>query len=220
VAPTFCSTNQKEYTLHPQKYIDNLIDRVKEHGWKSVVTKPVYGQEAIGFSKFINLFEKESTLNRFVDYITNNIYKYKSIIFQEYIEGFDQDNPEIRTYFINGTYAYSIITTQHLSVQSIHEGGTYSKLSKEEWDYIISFAKKVMKTLPQFDMKNKHPILTRIDIGSGMDRSLNKGYFVNEIEFVPSLYIENNNFPVLEKIGDTLVKIVKGYNGKKIKVKW
>jgi len=211
IAPTFCSEKPAQFTKNPDTYIKKLLDNVKEHGWSSFVTKPLYGQEAIGFSKFINVFEQPSQLRKAEEYLKKNIPLYKSIVFQKYIEGFDLDNPEIRTYFINGVYAYSIITTHKLYAQSIYEGGTYKKLSQDEWDFIMVFAKKVMRTLPTFSIRHSKPVLTRIDIGSGLDKTINNGYFVNEIEFVPSLYIDNHNYPILEKISDTLVKIAKEY---------
>ena len=43
-------------------------------------------------------------------------------------------------------------------------------------------------------VSSKYPILTRIDIGSGLE-SAPHGLFINEVEFVPSLYIEDQSCP-------------------------
>jgi hypothetical protein len=71
-----------------------------------------------------------------------------------------------------------------------------------------------MDILPKFDLPvgMQQSILTRIDIGSGLDESVAKyGYFVNEVEFVPSLYIEDHNYPVVEKISKSLVELAPIY---------
>ena len=55
-----------------------------------------------------------------------------------------------------------------------------------KWD-IILLAQKTMASLPKLDLKgqHKHPILTRIDIGSGLEdtKETPYGHFVNEVEF-------------------------------------
>jgi glutathione synthase/RimK-type ligase-like ATP-grasp enzyme len=210
VAPTFCITKEKWYTKSPQNYVKNLLKKVKSKKWDSIITKPVYGQEAIGFKKFIDCQKNPKDL---INYLDKNMHKFKSIVIQEYIPGFDKNKPEIRTYFINGVYAYSIITTSDIIGRSIQEGGKY-KFLDNEWKYIKKLAQNVMDILPKFDLPvgMQQSILTRIDIGSGLDESVAKyGYFVNEVEFVPSLYIEDHNYPVVEKISKSLVKLAPIY---------
>jgi hypothetical protein len=70
-----------------------------------------------------------------------------------------------------------------------------------------------MSSLPKFDLpgKFKNPILTRIDIGSGLD-GVPFTYFVNEVEFVPSLYIEDQNNPVVEAISESLLGVADVYS--------
>ena len=208
VAPTFCITKEKWFSKSPQKYVDNLLSKVKTKGWDSIIAKPVYGQEAIGFAKFMDCQKSPQKLSK---YLEKNVPKYKSIVIQQYIPGFDKNKPEIRTYFVNGEYAYSVVTSATVVAQVKQEGGTYS-IPDNEWKYLLSFAKKVMNALPKLDLKGKmkNPILTRIDIGSGLD-GVPYGYFVNEVEFVPSLYIEDHSFPVVEKIAESLFSVAKEY---------
>jgi hypothetical protein len=77
----------------------------------------------------------------------------------------------------------------------------------------MELARKTMDSLPKIDLSSKYPILTRIDIGSGLT-SVPETLFINEVEFVPSLYIEDQNNPVAEKIGDSLVNVTKEYQNK------
>jgi glutathione synthase/RimK-type ligase-like ATP-grasp enzyme len=205
VAPTFCITKEKWFSKSPEKYVDNLLSKVKTKKWDSIIAKPVYGQEAIGFAKF----EKKLST-----YLEKNVPKYKSIVIQEYIPGFDKNKPEIRTYFINGKFVYSIVTSQTVIAQPAQEGGTYKKLSDEEYAHILKLAKHTMESLPKLDLKgkHKHPILTRIDIGSGIeDEKVPFGMFVNEVEFVPSLYIEDHSYPAIQEIAKSFVDVAKEY---------
>lgn len=210
VAPTYCLTKEKWFIRNPETYISNLISKVKNNKWESIIAKPVYGQESLDFAKFMGpclSCNKDAMLK----YFSKNIPKYKSIVIQEYIKGFDKSNPEIRTYFINGEYKYSIITTDTRVGIPVQEGGTF-KLPNENWNYLMRFCRKVMDSLPKFDLPGnlKNPILTRIDIGSGLE-GVPYTYFINEVEFVPSLYIEDHKNPVIEWIGDSLINVGKEY---------
>jgi hypothetical protein len=216
VAPTYCITKEKWYTRNPESYVNNLLSKVKNNKWESIIAKPVYGQESIDFAKFITCEPVNGNLsckrNAIKKYLSRTIPKYKSIVIQEYIKGFDKNNPEIRTYFINGEYKYSIVTTSTRVAQPVQEGGTY-KLPNENWNYIRKLTQHVMDSLPKFDLpdKFKSPILTRIDIGSGLEQ-VPFGYFVNEVEFVPSLYIEDQKNPVVEEISESLIKVADIYS--------
>jgi hypothetical protein len=70
-----------------------------------------------------------------------------------------------------------------------------------------------MNSLPKFNLPglNKSPILTRIDVGTGL-KDVPKSFFVNEVEFVPSLYIEDQNFPVVEEIAESLLGVAFEYH--------
>jgi hypothetical protein len=204
-------------------YVSNLITKVKHNKWESIIAKPVYGQESKDFAKFIACKKNglECQKNHLLRYFSKNVPKYKSIVIQEYIKGFDKSNPEIRTYFINGKYMYSIITTSDDVELPVQEGGKF-EIPQDKWNYAMELARKVMDSLPKIDLNSKYPILTRIDLGS---RLLNVPHtlFVNEVEFVPSLYIEDQDFPVVEEIAKSLLEVAMEYRFAKslpIKVKF
>jgi hypothetical protein len=231
VAPTHCITKEKWFKRDADRYVNKIINKIKNNKWESVIAKPVYGQESKDFAKFMakancnnnnrNNQCKMSLDNQrehFKRYLSKNIPKYKSIVLQEYIPGFDKNNPEIRTYFLNGQYVYSIITTSHLVECPTQEGGRYPIPSKQ-WKYLMKFSKRVMETLPKLDLPGdlKNPILTRIDIGSGLE-GVPYTYFVNEVEFVPSLYIEDQNYPVVQEIAKSLLRVAMEYRFTKGKI--
>ena len=214
VAPTKCITKQKWFSKNPETYVSNLISSTKHNKWESIIAKPVYGQESKDFSSFLISKKGVFPKDKLFKYLSKNIPKYKSIVIQEYIPGFDKSNPEIRTYFINGKYMYSIITTDGDVLRPIQEGGTY-KIPQKNWIYIRYLSQFVMNILPKIDLDSgKSSILTRIDIGSGLQGS-RFGYFVNEVEFVPSLYIEDQKYPIIEKISNALVVVANEYRLKK-----
>jgi hypothetical protein len=221
VAPTYCITKNKWLKRDSDSYVDKIIRKVKHNKWTSIITKPVYGQESKDFAKFISPCEGcEIDKERVKKYLAKNIPKYKSIVIQEYIPGFDKSNPEYRTYFIDGVYAYTVVTTDKLVETPAQEGGRF-KVPTANWNYIMRFSKKVMDSLPKFGLPgiNKNPILTRIDIGSGLE-GVPYTYFVNEVEFVPSLYIEDQDFPVVEELAKSLLRVTfEYYIAKKLPVK-
>jgi len=235
VAPTHCISKKKWLKRDSDEYVDKLVRKVKQNKWTSIIAKPVYGQESKDFEKFVTKDKcKDKPVNcdsgeckdaidcqkgRIKKYLAKNIPKYKSIVIQEYIPGFDKSNPEFRTYFIDGIYAYTVVTTDTIVATPTQENGTF-KVPAEQWKYIMSFSKKVMDSLPKFDLPGnlKSPILTRIDIGSGLE-GVPYTFFVNEVEFVPSLYIEDQDFPVIEEIAKSLLEVAFEYRFAKLPLK-
>ena len=235
VAPTHCVYKQKWFVKNPSKYVDNLINKIRSNKWESVIAKPVYGQESKDFSKFLakkgpkckkkdcepcesggsctKSLKKQK--NRLLKYLSKNIPKYKSIVIQEYIKGFDKSNPEFRTFFINGKYMYTIVTNEDDFYKPVQEGGKF-KIPNVKWKYLMKFAKRVMNILPKFNLPSgmQNSIITRIDVGSGLIGAPFT-YFVNEVEFVPSLYIEEHNKPVIQKISEALIKVAIEYHKRK-----
>jgi hypothetical protein len=113
VAPTYCVSREKLFKRNPEEYVSRLISKVKRNKWESIIAKPVYGQESLAFAKFMNCGTTGLGCHkkRMLKYFSTTIPKYKEVVIQEYIKGFDKNNPEYRMFFINGTYMYCIVTT-------------------------------------------------------------------------------------------------------------
>jgi hypothetical protein len=179
----------KKYQSHSNK--DKLAHEIYQHvqkkKWKRFIAKPLFGQESKGFFKF---GKTEGTILMQLKRYMQKLFKqkYPGILFQEYIEGFDKKNPEIRMYFINGKYVYSVITTNKNVSFPKQERGT---LTVPFLKQLKQYAKQVFHKLPpiMYNKKKFPKLLTRIDIAC--DRQFKKPWRVNEIEFVPSLYVEN-----------------------------
>ena len=205
VIPTFCmmrDTYNKNGIKKTKKKLNEVIKREK---WDKFIAKPVYGQESIDFKKFNN---QDSSLDT---YMKKGFKKYPGIIFQKYIEGFDAKKPEIRLYYIDGKYKYSIVTTDDTVRVPKQENGTEIV---ENLAALTKKGKQTVNNLPPIKMKGKimPRLLTRIDIAC--DKKCRKPWIVNEVEFVPSLYIENVNFIPEVDMGNTMVKISKKFLSK------
>jgi len=221
VAPTHCIKRNKWLNRNSEEYVNRILSKVKKNNWKSIITKPVYGQESKDFQKYTtcsngSLECQKGKLNK---YLSKNIPKYKSIIIQEYIPNFDKNAPEIRMFFISGVYRYSVVTYLDIAQIPIEEGGKY-ELPEGDYSFLMEFGQRVMDSLPKLDLPDefRSPILTRIDIGSGLE-DVPRGYFVNEVEFVPSLYIEEQSFPVVEEIANNLLGLAIEYSYSKLPIK-
>lgn len=201
VIPTQCITREffKQNGLEKTiQYLKGVVDKKK---WTQFIGKPILGQESIDFAKF------ETTGDRSLGvYIKRCMSKYPGLIFQKYIEGFDKSNPEIRLYYIGNEYKYSVVTTDKtVKIPKSEKGTAEIKQHKE----LISFGNSVLASLPKINIEGKHlpRLLTRIDIACQKDYE--KPWYVNEIEFVPSLYIQDVNFIPDIDMGDNMIKICK-----------
>jgi hypothetical protein len=206
--------------------ISSGVNKIIKNNHESIIIKPIYGQESFDFKKFLACPgpDKSESLecqrNKLIKYFKKTVPKYDGLLLQKYIKGFDKSNPEMRTFFINGQYFYTMATTNRLAgTRPKQEGGHYIVKAKN-WKFYMKFSRKVMKRLPKLDLpgKLKSPILTRIDIGTGL-QGVPFTCFVNEVEFVPSLYIEDQKHPVLENIAESLYKVSKIYHQRKLKGK-
>ena len=178
-----------------------LKSYIDEKNWGEFIKKPVYGQESIGF-KYFKKFDDKIIKKC----IKDDLGKYPGIIFQKYIDGFDKESPEIRMYYIGDTYKYSVITTNSkVKIPNYKdENGTLVVGPMEE---LKRFSKSVVKSLPDINVNGvKLPrLLTRIDISCQKDFA--KPWYVNEVEFVPSLYIQDINIIPEVCLGDQMIKI-------------
>ena len=222
VIPTFSITRQQynRFGKTKQQRIQNttksIINKAKRNGWNKFIAKPIFGQESIGFKAF-DPQKINKQVPKYVDKMFNDKKTiYPGILIQKYIEGFDKENPEIRMYFIDEDYKYSVITTDTKVTIPKNEKGSepvpgFNKLKM--------FAKETLKGLPPIVINGKKlpKLLTRIDVAC--QKKFKKPWVCNEVEFVPSLYIEDINTIPEIPLGDGMVKIAKIINGEKSKIK-
>ena len=210
VAPTYCITKAKWNSKGHQKLVKDFIETIKNDGWKGFVAKPVYGQESKDFRKFKTLNWRP--LKRYFERVMK---KYPAIVLQEYIKGFDKENIEVRQYFVGNNYDYSILTTKkHVWRLRGDRGANKCKrcAAKKPVKNIKAYkllARKALRALPPIIIKGRRlpKLLTRVDVGGGLEGK-GPGVFVNEVEFVPAWYLEDQPLLIDKKIGDQIFKIM------------
>ena len=199
----------------------NLLD-IKMRGWKGIIVKPTYAGYSIGIKVFKDI-ENTKKENIIKEIKKLKKYKYPSFTVAEFIESFGL-NYEIRTYWLNEKYAYSVATLtkeiddgdEGLTVDKEttfkSEGGILSDKLKSE---LIKRGKKIISILPKYDYGQ--PFL-RIDFGCCIKTSTDcpENYFVNEIETLAANMLANDTkFPIVERCAEELYKFAKKVNGKK-----
>jgi len=146
--------------------------------------------------------------------------KYPGIVIQKEIKNFGNSRkcPEIRMYYVGSKYQYSVSAQENIILRPREEGGTFDT----PLDSLKRHTRKILKRLPPMLMANgkKLPrLLTRLDMGYIVNGNYNP--FVNEVEYVPSLYSEDcacaynkglgEQALIDARLGDQMVKITKLY---------
>merc|ERR1711964_841909 len=148
------------------------------------ICKPVYGQEGID-ARFFTATQKKSLAN----YFARCMKKYPGIVIQKEIPDFgnSKKSPELRMYYVGKKYQYSACATNRTVARPTQEGGTFVV----PLDNLKNKTRKILKKLPEIRMRGKvlPRLLTRIDMGYIVEGKYSP--FVNEVEFVPSLYSED-----------------------------
>jgi len=185
IAPTLTMTSEEYAELGAEAGRKKIVEHALAEGWERFICKPVLGMEGID-ATFFRPGEKVR-LNK---YLERCMKKYPGIVIQKEIEGFGDSKkcPELRMYYVGGKYQYSVSANENYVIRPKQEGGTFDT----PLDALKKRSKKVFKKLPEITMPNgkKLPkLLTRIDMGYIVEGKYSP--FVNEVEFVPSLYSED-----------------------------
>merc|ERR1719161_390817 len=208
IAPTLTMSNGEYKKLGHSQAVAKVLGHANGENWGCFIAKPVYGQESIDATFFKPTHEK-----RLKNYLSRCMQKYPGIVIQKAIEhfGLSEKSPELRMYFIENRYRYSISFMGNRGAVRLptSEGGKM----KVPMDRLKRVTKTIMKKLPTITMPNgvRLPrLLTRLDMGYIVDGKFQP--FVNEVEFVPSLYPEDTPNSLMDKeLGIQMVKIARRY---------
>lgn len=221
IAPTLCMTAAEYRALGCDRAVKKVLDHVDAEKWGKFLTKPVYGQESTDV-----YFWTSGCKKRLASYLERCMAKYPGIVFQKAIPNFGHFGgtggcPEIRMYFCNKRYKYSCFHTHRYRVTvPTSEGGQI----KAPMSKLLPVCQSILKKLPKLVMPNGTELprlLDRLDMGYNVDGRF--APFVNELEFVPSLYVENVAAPyvsdLIKELGKQMVHITKTYVKKQRPVK-
>lgn len=187
VLPTFTMTEKEYRALGHEAALQRVFDFQARERLGPIIGKPVYGQEG----KDIEWFEAGDRV-LLSSFLKRSMNKYPGLVFQQMVKGFGDNTkiPELRMYYMGNEYKYSVCAIESNGKCFFHpeaEGGTLkAPLSK-----LKAVTQKILKKLPAIVMPNgvRLPrLITRLDMGFVVDGKYRP--FVNEVEFVPSLYSE------------------------------
>jgi len=209
IAPTMTMTQEQYTEMGPEAAVKKIIETATNENWGRFICKPVLGQEGID-CKFFKPSHKKSIAN----YFERCMKKYPGIVVQKEIKDFgnSKKSPELRMYYVGKKYQYSVSANENTVIRPKQEGGSFDT----PLDSLKSRTRKILRKLPPIVMPNGKRLprlLTRLDMGYIVDGKYSP--FVNEVEFVPSLYSEDcAHHPdrlIDAAMGHQMVKIAKLY---------
>lgn len=240
IAPTITMTKEQwDAQVSKRGSVDtvanDVLEEIKRKGFKEFLIKPVFGQERKGMAVFkMNKFMELSCMDRLTKYLCNTMEKYPGIVIQAFQKGFgDAESPEIRFYFVGREYQYATVMSitafaEYVGACTVKEEGGPKPWGKygdwcalpeavgdAELKKMKRIAAKVVETIPNVNLKRGDKyvdlprLMTRVDMGC-----LRNGVFdpwINEIEFVPSFFLEDHDWPIDAQLGEQMVKITKEY---------
>lgn len=195
------------------KNIKKFKAKVMKKGWKGIIVKPSYAGYSVGIQVFKNVSRTSaSTFKKKFQELVN--MSFPNVIVQEFVPSFGK-NYEIRTYWINEKYAYSVATLKPeaagLDVDYTtfkREGG---KLDNSILQDLKPLGVQVLKSIRQYKYaggsRATHP-LVRIDFGCCIkQQDCPNSYFINEIETMAAYKLVNKTrFPATQRIADAVYK--------------
>jgi hypothetical protein len=162
-----------------------------------IIGKPIYGQESKDVYEFFPPIREE----RIIAYLERLFNNYDGCIFQPFVNGF-KTNGEYKIYFVGDELVYGVhlLDGERRILKPDDEHG--------EKD-VMEFASNAFSVLPPLIYKghNTPRFLTRIDISCCYGPHK---YFVSEVEFVPSLFMDEEEVSDLymdAKLGDQIIYI-------------
>jgi hypothetical protein len=218
----------RETPVNALKSISAFRRKVQERGWKGLILKPSYA----GYSMGIHVFKDFGrTQDKTIKKIWEKLKKqgFPSVTCQEFVGTFGK-NFEVRTYWINNVYSYSVGTltgavgdSGGLALDDVstfkNEGG---RLPNEIKPHLLKLGKEVLKSIWQYPIPNP---LIRIDFGCCLDvedcDDPGGQYFVNEVELLSANLLPNKTkFPIVERLANALYNFAQEMRNKKEPKGW
>jgi len=208
-----------------ERVILKILAKIQSENWGKFIAKPEMGQE----SKACKTFRPNVNLQRmFTKYVITTLKKYPGLIFQKFIPGFGEkvDAPEVRTYWVGKEYQFSIVATAQKMYCLAEEGhnpkgrkqnGMMKLPNAADLSTLKNIARKVMDVLQSkmthtdVDGKPLPLLITRVDMGCMRDGEFKP--WVNEVEYVPSYYVEDHTHALEGTVARQCAVIAKKFLG-------
>lgn len=215
VAPFFRVT--PDYVIRtPAQFKQRILNK----GWKGAIIKPSYAGYSLGIKVLKDVSRtKSSTLREHFKKLREK--GFPNAVIQEFVPSFSK-NYEIRTYWINERYAYSVGTlTEAVGTGGglpitgfdtfVSEGGTIPDSILRR---LKPVARKAINSILQYPAK--HPMI-RVDFGCCLSTDeCMESYFINEIEtMAANMLADHTNYPAVENTAIAAYHFAKKMSGKK-----
>jgi len=209
ILPTFTMTTKEYNELGPDAAMKKVLEYCGREGLSSVIGKPEHGQESRDIAFFPNL--ETDLMSKYFQKCTK---KYPGFVLQKMVKGFGNSamSPELRMYYMGNKYHYSVCAGDRYVRTPKAEGGNLKTPLKK----LKAVTQKILKKLPPMVMPNgaRLPrLITRLDMGYIVDGKYKP--FINEVEYVPSLYSEDvsreNIHGYIAGCASQMVKITRQY---------
>ena len=213
------------FKMTPTAALKNLTllkNRIETKGWDGAIIKPSYAGYSIGIKVYKNIHATSINTMR-THFKSLKKLGFPNVTVQEFLPSFGK-HFEIRTYWLNGKYAYSVGTMTKVVGKGsgglpiddedtfVSEGGKLPDSIKRKLKIL---GKEVLKALPKYPYP--HPLL-RIDFGCCLetDNDCGENYFINEVETMAcNLLPSETKFPIVEKLADVLYRFTTKVKGTK-----
>jgi len=208
-----------------ERVVAKILAAIQSEKWGKFIAKPVLGQE----SKACRTFRPGNNLHKMLTkYVVTTLKKYPGIIFQKFIQGFGKtvDAPEVRSYWVGHEYQFSMVATDKKIYCLAGEGdkppgrkqnGVMRLPKSADIDTLKDLSRRVIEVL-QSKITLTAPgggalplLMTRVDMGVMRDGEFKP--WVNEVEFVPSYYVEDHTHPIEGSVAHQCAIIAKKFLG-------
>ena len=178
--------NKKGVPINPTIFVKKsvtvprLLGEISQYKWKQFIVKPVGGCEGHGCG-FFTTKDVIAEPTQLIEYFVENAEYYEEFLVQRLTEGFKKFG-EIKSFWIDGSYRYAIVTKDIPYGPSI-----VSPLTDEpKIQKCKEIGDKVHKSIPKlvFNGRKTMPVMTRVDVVCCLDNSplSSMKYYLNEIE--------------------------------------
>jgi len=198
--------NMSRYKRNKTGFINSLLKRREPKKWKNCIMKP----ELAGFKSGFKLWKHwdratKTQLRRHFDKMLK--LGYPNVLFQPFVGEFMKFY-EVSTYWLNGkfTYAYGsrFESAESQNYEMAHPEADGGKMKDSLVEMVKGEAQKVIKVL-KTEFTNL-PIQMRLDFGCCVDNDdYIRKFFLNEIEFVPTINEEETIKPNFFLLGKAIV---------------
>ena len=216
--PNMLCVSRHDFEVNPLETVRIVQAFAIANKYDSLFAKPVGGTDSIDIKHIGDNYKvTDSRFNREVKEYMKHIFKqkrYPLIVIQPFFADFETSVPQIRTYFVGDRFEYAI-TNQKDQPDTVVDKAhpMYQVLRKQ----MIPIAKKVLRALNP--LYNNYPkLVTRIDFGCCLNKANKTGFFVNEIEFAPGMYLHmnRNKFNMDSKIAKQFVNVVNEFSKRRV----